>query len=135
VLLSALLLASCGSDPYRPTAKVENRDVLKSPTYENNEIDVDSQDLDNPALEAEDLNVSRGEYYERQSQTAQDSNKRVNAALNAAEYYIQGQDFDGAERAVANLYREDLNQTQSITLTLILTISLFLPLKLTLTNV
>jgi len=134
LLLSALLLASCGSAPYRPSAKVESRDVLTTAPDPTNEIEVDTPTLDNRSLKVEDLKVSRGEYFELQSKNARDSVERVNGALNAGENYIQGKDFERAERAVSNLYGENLDQTQIDRLTIITAYVRFNPIPTTLSR-
>lgn len=117
--LSALLLASCGTAPRQAPASVEGRDVLKNDQYPSSDIQVESPNIESGGLVVEDINSNRAEYYERQSQGSGDAKSNINYALSAAEYYIQAQDFESAERAVQGLYQQDLSQTQLDRLTVV----------------
>ncbi len=118
-MLAALMLSSCASEPSRSPAQVETRDVLIGQSSVDESIEVEAPNLESRGLEVEDLNVSRGEYYEQQAQSGGSADRRIDNALNAAEYYIQGQDFESAERAVSGLYQAGLNQVQADRLTVV----------------
>lgn len=121
VTLSVALLTSCASSPITQPVDVEARDIVVTPPSAiQNEPETPLENrFDDQALQAEELNVNRAEYYRQQSQNQNDRNGRVNSALSAAEYYIQAQDFQGAEQSVTPLYVEPLNGVQADRLTVI----------------
>ena len=118
LLLSIALLTSCASAPATHTAKVEQREVIKSnntPTP----VNTDNIILDSRPLKAEALKLREGDKYRQQAVKAEDQEDQINYALNAAEYYIQGQDYLRAESAIENIGYERLNQTQQDRFTVI----------------
>jgi outer membrane PBP1 activator LpoA protein len=127
IAMAALLLASCASAPLRAPATVEARDIVVTQPV-TTEVD-ESLDpelstpienrFDNKALQAEELNSSRAEYYSQQSQTQDSRSAQIDSTLSAAEYYIQAQDFTSAERAVGDIYYDSLNTIQADRLTVI----------------
>jgi len=121
VTLSLALLTSCASSSVTQPVDVEARDIVVTPPSAiQNEPETPLENrFDDQALQAEELNVNRAEYYRQQSQNQNDRNGRVNSALSAAEYYIQAQDFQGAEQSVTPLYVESLNGVQADRLTVI----------------
>ena len=119
-LLSTALLASCASSPTNPPAAVEDRDVIVTdnalePFYG----DTSGVILDTQPLQVEELSVSKGDYYSQQSENAIDQTSQANAALSAAEHYIQGQDYQRVEAAITNLSNQALDQIQQDRLTVI----------------
>lgn len=115
----ALLLSSCGSAPRQAPANVENRDIVTNEPYQTDDIQVDAPNIKSESLVVEDINTSRGEYYERQAQDGRNSKNNIDYALSAAEYYIQAQDFESSERAVQGLNLRQLNQIQADRLTVV----------------
>jgi outer membrane PBP1 activator LpoA protein len=127
IAIATLILASCASAPVRSPAKVEARDIIVTQPV-STEVD-ESQDpalptpsenrFNNKALRAEELNVSRAEYYSQRSRAENSRDAQIDATLSAAEYYIQAQDFSAAERAGGDLYYDALNTVQADRLTVI----------------
>ncbi len=122
IIVSVALLTSCASAPTSRSVEVETRDivVIDSTAAEQNLPTTPLENrFDDRILKAEELNSSRAEYYRQQSQTQSDLGSRINSALSAAEYYIQAQDFLGAEGAVFALGNQTLDTVQYDRLTVI----------------
>ncbi len=127
IVIGAALLASCASAPTRPPVAVEARDIVVTQpitTEVDGSLDDDLSTLsenrfDDKALQAEELNVSRAEYYSQQAQRQDSRYAQVNSILSAAEYYIQAQDFEAAELAADELYYDSLDTVQADRLTII----------------
>ena len=62
-------------------------------------------------LKAEEL--ARAEAYSRQSELATEQDTKINAALSAGEYYVQAQDYLGAQNVIQGINPLQLNQVQS----------------------
>jgi outer membrane PBP1 activator LpoA protein len=121
IVIGAALLASCASAPSRSPAEVEARDIIVEEPI-TTEVDGSQDDdlttplenrFDDKALQAEELNVSRAEYYSQQAQIQDSRYSQVDSILSAAEYYIQAQDFEAAERAAGELYYDALDTVQA----------------------
>lgn len=120
LILSTALLASCASSPSTPPATVENREVIEvNDALEPFDSEVGGVILETAPLQVEELNVSRGDYYRQQAENAIDQTSQTNSALSAAEYYIQGQDYQRAEEAILNIGFTKLDQTQLDRLTVV----------------
>lgn len=120
LLLSLALLASCASTSNKPPAAVEDRDIYGQNTaLEPFDTGAEGVILDTAPLKVEELNVNKGDYYRQQAENALDQNSQINDALSAAEYYIQGQDFERADVAADILNGAELTQIQSDRLTVI----------------
>jgi outer membrane PBP1 activator LpoA protein len=127
IVIGAALLASCASAPTRPPVEVEARDIVVTQPI-TTEVDGSLDDdlstpsenrFDDRALQAEELNVSRAEYYSQQAQRQDSRYAQANSILSAAEYYIQAQDFEAAELASNELYYDSLDTVQADRLTII----------------
>ncbi|MFT6409131.1 MAG: outer membrane PBP1 activator LpoA protein, partial [Arenicella sp.] len=121
ITIAVTLLASCASAPIQVPAKIEARDIVVSEPVlsevDNAQYDELSTPIENrfndQALQAEELNSSRAEYYGQQSQTQGTRSEQIDATLSAAEYYIQAQDFIASERASNELYYDQLSTIQA----------------------
>lgn len=114
---SVLLLASCASAPVAPPASVESRDIafdepLASPIPPGTAY----SDFRTNGLQVEDLDAvrktQRARFYEQQAEQ-QTADEKVNAILSAAEYYVQANDFESAERTLSELLGLPFDVTQS----------------------
>ena len=113
VISATLLLAGCASTPVYEPADIEVRDVVPEETLPGSEPPRDyNYDLETGALLVEDLNTSRARYYQEQAQQGTSAADQVNAILSAAEYYIQADDFDSAERVALDLTGQELDTVQ-----------------------
>jgi outer membrane PBP1 activator LpoA protein len=120
LLMSLALLASCASSPNKPPVAVEDRDIIgQDNTLEPFDEGTGAGLLDTAPLRAEELNVTKGDYYRQQAENAVDQASQIDDALSAAEYYIQGQDFERAYVAADILNGAALTQVQSDRLTVI----------------
>lgn len=120
LIVSVALLASCASSPERAPVEIEDRDIITENTSLE-PVDSDSSGfiLDTAPLQAEELNVSKGDFYRQQANNTTDLQSRINDALSAAEYYIQGNDFDRVEQAISELPPYPLDPVQQDRLTVI----------------
>lgn len=125
VICSAAMLASCASAPVQQPADIEARDIVgNDPSYNNaperSEPTTPSENrFNDQALKAEELNSNRAEYYSQQSRSQGDRDAQINAALSAAEYYIQAKDFQGAQDSSRELNADILSVIQADRLTVI----------------
>jgi len=122
IIVGVALLTSCASAPTSRPVEVETRDIVvtdSTSAEQNLPITPLENRFDDRTLKAEELNSSRAEYYRQQSQTQTDLRSRIDSALSAAEYYIQAQDFQGAEAAVYTLDKQTLDTVQYDRLTVI----------------
>jgi len=93
-------LTGCANYNYAPPtqAEVESRDVLNNtgtPTDETNIVDTSTP------LAQQQFNRQRAEHFE--SITTSSASQKTDALLSSAEYYIQAQDYQGAQNSIAQL--------------------------------
>ena len=107
-----LMISACTNVSQYIPAQVESRDVKQSQPVADSEDSSGGIDQ-GPDLRAQDLDLQRARQYQSQAQNSPVAAQRIDAALNAAEYYIQGQDFNQAEQVISTIERQYLSQLAS----------------------
>ncbi len=110
---ASLLLASCASAPVYEPADVETRDVILPETITPSEPQPYSDGLETDGLQVEDLNASKARYYQQQATQRNDESARIDSALSSAEYYIQANDYQSAQRVAYEFYNTSMNAVQA----------------------
>lgn len=96
---TVLLLAGCASGPTYQPADVESRDLESA----SNETDrYSEQDYQVEPLEEREANAERAEYYQQRARQG-NQKEQIDARLSSAEYFIQANDYQEAERTVGAL--------------------------------
>lgn len=106
LVLCMTALAGCATDSAYQSAPIESRTVDRVEPVES----VEDGDQATPLNDAQ-VNIERAEYYQRLSEQA-DAEQGIDAALSAAEYYIQANDFFASERASDGLAQQSLTPIQ-----------------------
>lgn len=123
-ILVALVLSACGSTP----VAVEDREIGRQSTAKvDNRNEKDNTTPLKSSSPVRDVNIERAEYYERVSKQSgraqasngsvavdnQEINPQLTSALNAAEYYIQGNDFARAKQTLDPHLNSQMTKLQS----------------------
>jgi len=113
VVAASLLTMSCASSVSQNTATVVDRSVNSTPQSRPQSTPGSPEEQNAPNTTAtRDINVERAEYYQNLASSSENQ-ARIDAQLNAAENYIQAQDFYNAEQQSISLQGIQLNKTQS----------------------
>ncbi|MEO0368801.1 MAG: penicillin-binding protein activator, partial [Pseudomonadota bacterium] len=113
-LLISLLLTACASTETYSPARVESRSVESGALSANcrrGEPCERSQDVATPLAERS-LDLQRAEYFSRQAQQSRSAYAQIEATLSAAEYYVQADRSEEAQRLLSGLFDRGIGVTQ-----------------------
>ena len=111
-----LLLSNCSNNSGRILPPAEVLEVpVGTPNVVNNNAGGahDNDDLATPLNTQSNYNLERAEYYEQLADSQNDNTIQINSTLSAAEYYVQGNDYQQAQQSIASLNPNNLDQQQT----------------------
>jgi len=121
IIATSLLTMSCANSISQPQPQVYNRGGYN--TAQPRPVPATAQQAPQiirqaPIAVERNINIERAQHYQSLAATS-NVQTRINSQLNAAENYIQAQDFYNAERQSSGLQTLTLNKTQADRLTII----------------